>query len=67
MDEKEMLLGVWGLGAMQFDVPLPRSAASCHVFYPVKDAVSVRAEGKTLHLRFERNTAAVLQIVFADF
>ena len=67
MDEKKMLLGVWSLGVTQFDVPLPRQVSECSVFYPAEDAVSVRAEGKTLHLRFECNTAAVLQIVFADF
>ena len=67
MDEKKMLLGVWSLGVTQFDVPLPRQVSECSVFYPAEDAVSVRAEGKTLHLRFESNTATVLQIVFADF
>ena len=65
-DGKRMLLGVWGLGTMQLDVPLPHAVFSCEVFYPAKDAVSVRAEGKTLHIRFERYSAAVLQIVFAD-
>ncbi len=64
MDEKEMLLGVWGLGKKQFDVPLPRPAESCTAIYPAAADVSVCTEGKTLHVCFGTYSAAVFRIVF---